>query len=157
VAARLAASAEPGDEVAVATLSQAADTLDATDPGAAADLSQRALDLAPRDHPMRGALVAKTAAPACRAARGDEAKGFADTVLRQSLPAEEEADFRLIIAAMFTLSPDMRADSCHQGLALPDIPAGWTKRTRWCTRRRRQLRDLEIRAVNSSLSWPNPV
>jgi DNA-binding CsgD family transcriptional regulator len=121
VAARLAASAEPGDEVAITTLEKAADTLETTDPGAAADLSRRALDLAPRDHRLRRALVAKTAVRLHAAARGDEAKAFADTVLRQALPPEEEADFRLIIAAMFTLSPDIRADSCHKGLALPDI------------------------------------
>lgn len=121
VAARLAASAEPGDEVAITTLSKAADTLATTDPGAAADLSRRALDLAPRDHPLRRALVAKTAIRLHAAARGDEAKEFADTVLRQALPPEEEADVRLIIASMFTLSPDIRADSCHKGLALPSI------------------------------------
>jgi DNA-binding CsgD family transcriptional regulator len=121
VAARLAASAEPGDEVAITTLSKAADTLETTDPGAAADLSRRALDLAPRDHPWRRALVSKTAVRLHAAARGDEAKEFADTVLRQALPPEEEADFRLIISAMFTLSPDIRADSCHKGLSLPDI------------------------------------
>ncbi len=121
VAARLAASAEPGDEVAITTLSKAADTLETTDPGAAADLSRRALDLAPRDHPWRRGLVSKTAVRLHAAARGDEAKEFADTVLRQALPPEEEADFRLIISAMFTLSPDIRADSCHKGLSLPDI------------------------------------
>ncbi len=121
VATRLAASAEPGDEVAIRTLSKAADTLETTDPGAAADLSQRALDLAPRDHPLRTALVSKTAVRLHAAARGDEAKEFADTILRQALPPEEEADFRLIVAAMFTLSPDIRADSCRKGLALPDI------------------------------------
>jgi DNA-binding CsgD family transcriptional regulator len=121
VAARLAASAEPGDEVAITTLSKAADTLETTDPGAAADLSRRALDLAPRDHPWRRALVSKTAVRLHAAARGDEAKEFADTVLRQALPPEEEADFRLIISAMFTLSPDIRADSCHKGLSLPNI------------------------------------
>ena len=69
VATRLAASAEPGDEIAIRTLSQAADALDASDPGAAADLSRRALDLAPRDHPLRRALVARTASLACRKAR----------------------------------------------------------------------------------------
>ena len=110
VAARLAASAEPGDEVAITTLSKAADTLATTDPGAAADLSRRALDLAPRDHPLRRALVGQeTAIRLHAAARGDEAKEFADTVLRQALPPEEEADVRLIIASMFTLSPDIRA------------------------------------------------
>jgi DNA-binding CsgD family transcriptional regulator len=120
VATRLA-SAEPGDEIAIRTLSQAADALDATDAGAAADLSRRALDLAPRDHPLRRALVAQTAVRFHAAGRGEEAKAFADTALRQALLPEEEADFRLIIAAMFAISPDTRADSCRKGLALPGL------------------------------------
>ena len=54
VATQLAESAEPGDEVAVATLLKAAEALGPTDPGAAADLGQRALELASRRHPLRG-------------------------------------------------------------------------------------------------------
>jgi len=46
VATQLADSAEPGDEVAITTLFKAAEALGTTDPGAAADLSQRALELA---------------------------------------------------------------------------------------------------------------
>ena len=49
VAAQLAASAESGDESAATTLRQAAQTLASTDPGVAADLSQRALELTPED------------------------------------------------------------------------------------------------------------
>jgi DNA-binding CsgD family transcriptional regulator len=123
VATRLAASAEPGDEVAITTLSKAADTLATTDPAAAADLSQRALDLAPRNHPLRRVLVANTAVRLHAAARSEEAKSFADTALRQALRPEEEADFRLIVSAMFAISPDIRTDSCLKGLALPDISA----------------------------------
>ncbi len=44
VATQLAASAEPGDEVAIRTLFKAAEALGATDPEAAATLSQRALE-----------------------------------------------------------------------------------------------------------------
>src|SRR5207244_13463750 len=61
VALQLAESAEPGDEVAIATLLKAADMLGPTDPGAAADLRRRALELAPQHHPLRGPLVAGTA------------------------------------------------------------------------------------------------
>lgn len=121
VAARLAASAEPGDDVAITTLAKAADTLATTDPGASADVSRRALDLAPLDHPLRRALVANTAVRLHAAGRSEEAKAFADTALRQALPPGEEADFRLIIAAMFSISADIRADSCRKGLALADI------------------------------------
>ncbi len=121
VATRLAVSAEPGDEVAITTLAKAADALATTDPRAAADVSQRALDLAPLDHPLRRALLSNTAVHLHAAGRSEEAKAFADTALRQALPSEEEADFRLIVAAMFAISPDIRADSCRKGLALPDI------------------------------------
>jgi DNA-binding CsgD family transcriptional regulator len=124
VAAQLAASAEPGDEVAITTLLKAAEALGATDPGAAADLSQRALELAPRQHPLRGPLVAETALWLHAAARrGEEAKAFADTALRDVLPAAQEAEVRLSIAGMFAISPDVRAETGRQALALPGLPA----------------------------------
>ncbi len=81
VASQLAASAEPGDEFAIATLLKAADALAATDPGAAADLGRCALELAPPKHPLRGPLVAGTAVWLHSAARSGEAKTFADTAL----------------------------------------------------------------------------
>lgn len=121
VATQLAASAEPGDEVAIATLLKAAEALGTTDPGAAADLSQRALELAPRQHPLRGPLVAKTAVWLHAAARGEEAKAFADTALRDVLPTTQEAEVRLSIAGMFAISPDVRAETGRQALMLPDL------------------------------------
>ena len=123
VAAQLAESASPGDEVAITTLFKAAETLGTTDPGAAADLSQRALELAPRRHSLRGPLVAQTAIWLHAAGRGEEAKAFADTALHQALPPEHEAEVRLSIAGMFALSPDVRAEECRQALALPGLPA----------------------------------
>lgn len=122
VATQLAASAEPGDEVAITTLLKAAEALGTTDPGAAADLSQRALELAPRQHPLRGPLVAETALWLHAAARGQEAKAFADTALRDVLPAAQEAEVRLSIAGMFAISPDVRAETGRQALALPGLP-----------------------------------
>jgi DNA-binding CsgD family transcriptional regulator len=122
VATQLAASAEPGDEVAITTLLKAAEALGTTDPGAAADLSQRALELAPRQHPLRGPLVAETALWLHAAARGEEAKAFADTALRDVLPAAQEAEVRLSIAGMFAISPDVRAETGRQALALPGLP-----------------------------------
>jgi hypothetical protein len=122
VATQLAASAEPGDEIAIATLFKAAEALGTTDPGAAADLGQRALELAPRQHALRGPLVAKTAVWLHAAASGTEAKSFADTALRQVLPPEQEAEVCLSIAGMFALSPDVRAEACRQALALPGLP-----------------------------------
>ena len=57
------------------------------------------------------------------AGRGEEAKAFADTALRQALPPEQEAEVRLSIAGMFAISADVRAESCRQALALPALPA----------------------------------
>jgi DNA-binding CsgD family transcriptional regulator len=128
VATQLAASAEAGDEIAITTLLKAAEALGTTDPGAAADLSQRALELAPRKHPLRGPLVAETAVWLHAAARGEEAKAFADTALRQVLPPEQEAEVRLSIGGMFSISPDVRAETCRQALALPGVPASLRSR-----------------------------
>jgi DNA-binding CsgD family transcriptional regulator len=122
VAAQLSASAEPGDEIAIRTLFTAAEALGSTDPGAAADLSQRALELAPRKHALRGPLVAQTAIWLHAAARSDEAKSFADTALREVLPPRQEAEVRLSIAGMFAISPDLRAEACRKALALPGLP-----------------------------------
>ena len=121
VATQLSASAEPGDEAAIRTLFKAAEALGVTDPGAAADLSQRALELAPRKHALRGPLVAQTAIWLHAAARSEEAKSFADTALRAVLPAQQEADVRLSIAGMFAISPDVRAEACRKALALPGL------------------------------------
>jgi DNA-binding CsgD family transcriptional regulator len=123
VATQIADSAEPGDELAITTLFKAAEALGTTDPGAAADLSQRALELAPRRHSLRGPLVAQTALWLHAAGRGEQAKAFADTALRQALPQEQEAGVRLSIAGMFAISPDVRAEEGRQALALPGLSA----------------------------------
>ena len=122
VATRLAVSAEPGDEVAITTLVRAAEALGTADPGAAADLSQRTLKLLPRRHALRGPLVAETAVWLHAAARGEEAKAFADTALRDVLSPAQEAQVRQSIAGMFALSPDVRAESGRQALAVPGVP-----------------------------------
>ena len=122
VATRLAASAEPGDNVAIATLVKAAEALGTTDPGTAADLGRRALELASRQHALRGPIVVQTAVWLHAAARGAEAKSFADTAMRQVLPPEQEAEVCLSIAGMFAISPDVRAAACRQALALPGLP-----------------------------------
>jgi DNA-binding CsgD family transcriptional regulator len=121
VAAQLAASAQPGDEAAIAILREAADALGATDPGSAAELSRRALGLTPQGHPVRGALVAQTTLLLHAAARVDEATAFADRYLRDVLAADEEAAVCLSIASMFELSPDVRAAAGRRALALADL------------------------------------
>jgi DNA-binding CsgD family transcriptional regulator len=123
VAAQIAASAESGDEQAISILLRAGEALATTDPGAGADLSRRALELAPRDHPLRGPLLAQTAVLLHSAGRVDEARAFADTHLRDALPAEQEAEVLLSIAGMFRVPPDARAAAGRQALALPGLPA----------------------------------
>ena len=121
VATQLAESAEPGDEVAISTLLKAAEAVGTTDPGVAADLGQRALELASLRHPLRGPLVAQTAVWLHAAGRGEDAKAFADSALHQVFPAEQEAEVRLSVAGMFAMSSDVRAEACRRALALPGL------------------------------------
>ncbi|MGP0048523.1 MAG: helix-turn-helix transcriptional regulator [Solirubrobacteraceae bacterium] len=123
VAAQIAASAEPGDEQAISILLRAGEALATTDPGAGADLSRRALELAPRDHKLRGPLLAQTAVLLHSAGRADEARAFADTHLRDALPADQEAEVLLGIAGMFRVPPDARVAAGRQALVLPELPA----------------------------------
>ena len=122
VAIQLASSATPGDEVAITTLMKASDTLGSTDPGQAADLARRALDLTTDSHPLRGPLVARTAILLNAAARSEEARAFADGALRQALPVLQEVQVRLSIASLFTISPEVRAESCRRALDLAGVP-----------------------------------
>jgi DNA-binding CsgD family transcriptional regulator len=80
------------------------------------------LALTSAHHPRRGPLVARRAISLFAAGLAEEAKRFADTVLRQALPPAQEAQVRLSIASMFDLSPDARADNARQALALPGLP-----------------------------------
>ena len=123
VAAQLAASAEPGDIAAVRILADAAESLGITDPSASADIAAAALSLIPPRHPLRSALVARRTVSLFAAGRSGEAHAFADKALRQALPAEQEAEVRLSLAAMFAISPDDRADNARKGLSLPGLPA----------------------------------
>jgi DNA-binding CsgD family transcriptional regulator len=123
VAVQLAASAEPGDGAAVQTLHEASRALAASGPGTAADLSRRALDLASKDDPLRGTLAADTALLLHAAGRAVEGKEFADRILGEVLPAEQEGQVRLSIARMLALSADVRADSGRRALALPRLSA----------------------------------
>src|SRR4029077_15829266 len=109
--------------MAIATLLEAANTLGVTDPSAAADLTGRALELAPARHPLRGPLVARRTISMFAAGLADDARRFADTALRQSLPPEEEARVRGTIAGRFTISPDSPAAHAGRGVALPELSA----------------------------------
>jgi DNA-binding CsgD family transcriptional regulator len=121
IAAQLAASAEPGDDAAVETLHQAARTLAASDPDAAADLARRALELASPQYPDRVALIAETVLLLHAAGRVGDGKEFADSVLRQALTPQQEAGVLLSLANMYGLSADQRADADVRALALPGL------------------------------------
>jgi DNA-binding CsgD family transcriptional regulator/DNA-binding Lrp family transcriptional regulator len=122
VAIQLAASAAPGDEVAITTLLTAAEALATTDPGAGADLSRRALELAPDRHPLRGPLVVQAAMSLHAAGRIEEAKAFADSTMREVLPVAQEAEVRLGIAGMWLVSPDVRVHASREALKLERLP-----------------------------------
>src|SRR5882724_3756763 len=122
VAAQLAASAQVGDEVAIATLLDAAKALVTTDPGTAAQFGQRALEIAPAHYPQRGEIVGTTAIALHIAGNSEQAIAFADRALRETLPALQEAEVRLSIAGMFAISPEIRIGAGRLALNLPDLP-----------------------------------
>jgi hypothetical protein len=129
VAAQLAASAEPGDRVAVRTLHEAARVLGSSDPGAAADLTRRALELAGLEDPPRGPLAAETALLLHAAGRVEDGKSFADDALSKALSAQQEAEVRLSIAWMIAVSADVRAEASRRALALAGLPGDLRART----------------------------
>jgi len=122
VAGQLAAGAEVGDEVAIATLLDAAKTLVTTDPATAAQFGQRALEIAPLHHPQRGEIVATTAIALHIAGDSKQAIAFADRALRETLPTLQEAEVRLSITGMFAISPEIRIGAGRLALNLPDLP-----------------------------------
>ncbi|MFI5776004.1 AAA family ATPase [Nocardia sp. NPDC051570] len=121
VAAQLATSAEPGDEVAIGLLEDAAGTLGQRDPAAAAELTCRALALIPAGHEAAGRLVATTTILLHAAGKTDDAQTFARKHLRDVVPAAQEAAVFLSLASMFALSPDVRAEAGQRALALRDL------------------------------------
>jgi DNA-binding CsgD family transcriptional regulator len=122
VASQLAASADPGDEMAIATLLDAAKALITTDPEIAATFGRRALEIAPTHHPQRGKIVGTTAIALHIAGESDQAIAFADSALRETLPSVQEAEVRLSIAGMFAISPEIRISAGRRALNLPDLP-----------------------------------
>ena len=122
VATQLAASAEPGDEIAIDTLLRAAKALVTTDPETAARFGRHALEIAPVHHPQRGEIVGTTAIALHITGNSEEAIAFADRALRETLPAVQEAEVRLSIAGMFAISPEIRIGAGRLALNLPDLP-----------------------------------
>lgn len=121
VAAGLAESALPGDRAAVAVLLDAIRTLAGTDPAAAAALGRRALEIADDEDPSRVAVMTETAI-ALHAADGVlEGRAFVEEALAQKLSPVDEANLRLALAMMQTLSPDVRAEAARPALDLPGL------------------------------------
>ncbi|MEY9928567.1 DNA-binding CsgD family transcriptional regulator [Catenulispora sp. GP43] len=123
VAHQLAATAEPGDELAITTLLRAAKAVAASDAHAAADFGRRALGLVPPNHAQRGEIVGVTAVALHASGNWTEAVAFADAALRKALSAEQEAQVRLSIANMFAVSADVRVATVRRALSLPGLSA----------------------------------
>jgi DNA-binding CsgD family transcriptional regulator/tetratricopeptide (TPR) repeat protein len=121
LATALAASAVKGDIAAARTLRATAVALSASDPSTAADLCSRALQLTPDDDSRRGSLAAQTVLLLHAAGRTAEGKDFADGVLRQFPPVDQEAEVRLTLAGMIALAPDVRATAGRRALELPSL------------------------------------
>jgi tetratricopeptide (TPR) repeat protein len=121
VATQLVESAERGDDTAIETALQATQALSASDPAAAAELAAKALDLTPSRHALRGPLVAQRVVSLFAAGLAEEGKRFADSALREAMPAEEEARVRFSVASMFDISPEVRSENARAGLALPSL------------------------------------
>jgi len=164
VATQLVESAEPGDDIAIETVLVATAALGASDPAAAAELAAKALDLTPLRHPLRGPLVAQRVVSLFAAGLAEEGKRFADSALRQAMPAQEEARVRVSVASMFDLSPEVRAESARAGLALPSLPAD-LRAELWAALyhslsvagRKREALDIEPRAREAAYASTNEV
>jgi DNA-binding NarL/FixJ family response regulator len=120
VATQLARSAEPGDREAIDALRAAAQSVGHSDASAAADLSQRALELLPADDPDHGALVAETVGLLNRASRYHEAEDLAVAALSEASP-QEEAEIRLRLTTLTKHSTPRRVEENRRALQLGDI------------------------------------
>jgi DNA-binding CsgD family transcriptional regulator len=121
VATQLARSAEVGDQAAIAALREAAQSVANSDPGAASDLSKRALELQPPQDPGRGPLVTETIVLLNRATRYEEAQRLASTTLSAALAPEEEAKIRLRLRTAITDSTAQHIEENRRALQLPHL------------------------------------
>ena len=121
VATQLARSAEPGDREAIDALRQAAQSVGHSDASAAADLSQRALELLAADDAEHGLLVAETVGLLNRASRYQEAEELAVAALSEVASPQEEAEIRLRLATLIKHSTQRRVEENRRALQLADI------------------------------------
>jgi DNA-binding CsgD family transcriptional regulator len=121
VATQLARSAEPGDREAIDALRLAAHSVGHSDASAAADLSQRALELLAAQDPEHGSLVAETVGLLNRASRYREAEELAAAALSEVASPEQEAEIRLRLPTLNTHTNQQRIEENRRALQLPDI------------------------------------
>jgi DNA-binding CsgD family transcriptional regulator len=121
VATQLARSAEVGDQAAVSDLRRAAHYVANSDPGAAADLSVRALELLPAEDRQRGPVTAETVELLNRADRYGEAEKLAAAALSAEVSPDEEAEIRLRRAAVIKETIQRRVEENRRSLQLPVI------------------------------------
>jgi DNA-binding CsgD family transcriptional regulator/ribosomal protein S28E/S33 len=121
VATQLARSAEVGDKAAIRALRQAAQSLAASDPSTAADISKRALQLLPWQHRARGPLVAETVVLLNQAMRYGEAQQLAAATLSDNLSPQEEADVRLGLSMLSPRPAGQRAEENRRALELDSV------------------------------------
>ena len=121
VATQLARSAEVGDKAAIRALRQAAQSLAASDPSTAADISKRALQLLPWQHRARGPLVAETVVLLNQAMRYGEAQQLAAATLSDNPSPQEEADVRLGLSMLSPRPAGQRAKENRRALELDSI------------------------------------
>jgi hypothetical protein len=120
VATHLVRSAEVGDQAAISALRQAAQSLASSDPGAAADLSKRALELLPTEDPQLGTLAAEAIELLNRATRYREAHTIAGRTLLVRVSPEEEAEIRLRLITP-NETTQQRIDENRRALQLSDV------------------------------------
>jgi DNA-binding NarL/FixJ family response regulator len=121
VATQLARSAEPGDREAIGALRAAAQSVGHSDASAAADLSQRALELLAADDAEHGSLVAETVGLLNRASRYAEAEELAVAALSEVASPQEEAEIRLRLLTLNKHSVQRRVEENRRALELGDI------------------------------------
>ncbi|MBB5166768.1 LuxR family transcriptional regulator [Mycobacterium sp. AZCC_0083] len=121
VATQLVRSAEPGDREAIDALRQAAQSVGHSDASAAADLSQRALELLAADDAERGLLVAETVGLLNRASRHPEAEELAVAALSEAASPQEEAEIRLRLPTINKHTTQRRVEENRRALQLGEI------------------------------------
>lgn len=120
VAHQLACSAQPGDRQAITALRQAAVAVSRSDAAAAADLSERALELTRVDDVEYGRVVAETVGLLNRARRYARAEELAVAALSRASD-KGEAEIRLQLPAFTKHGSQRRAEENRRALELTDI------------------------------------